>query len=383
MQKKLKIKNLLFIFCLTTFFWSCKQSENPLLLTTIEADVTSNEEMKLTDYFENFKMVKLSSDSVMDAILRLRYENDRIYITDGNSMFIFSNTGNLVHHFSKIGNGPGEYSGIGDFIVHGDSIIILNRTARKLITYNHSGEFVSARPVNYWPSALSPMINNTFFIYCGNDYEPQAQHKLRRIQNDKENSQYLPIDENQSYYLNIKSEHSFNTYKNSIYFFEGFCDTVFESVNGGDVVPSFFVDYQGKNIPASFFEHPYADVREFFQAYFQTSYAYGVVNFAKYDRFLMFGSFYQQKQKLTVFEHANHISHTYATLQDDIYFKGLTRPVSEFSYHAADHHIVLPVDAANVVEWRKTNYPEEQFKEMVDATKEDDNPILLIFDFKK
>ena len=60
----------------------------------------------------------------------------------------------------------------------------------------------------------------------------------------------------------------------------------------------------------------------------------------------------------------------------------LTIPLSEFYYHA-EKHILVPVDAYIILEWKNTLHPAEQIKEMVDTTKDDNNPLLLIFDFKQ
>ena len=86
--------------------------------------------------------------------------------------------------------------------------------------------------------------------------------------------------------------------------------------------------------------------------------------------------------KLTIFDRKSKASNTYAMIRDDIYFNGLTIPLSEFSIHA-DKHIIVPLHAVSVVEWAKTNPIKEPFKETVNATKEADNPLLLIFNFKK
>ncbi len=383
-KKLLYLKDLLPTLYMAFLFCGCSQSQKLIPLTQITADITSIEEMKLTDYFENFRIVKLSSDSIINKIRKIRYENNHIYVSDGRGVFIFSETGELMHNFSKIGNGPGEYLYIDDFVVNGDSIIVISRSSRRQIIYNHSGEIISTQNLAYWAKSISPMVNNTLFIYCGNDYSPpQMQYKLRRIQNGQEDSQYLPIDENQGIYLHVMTEHYFNKHEEFIYFFEVFNDTIFESINGDDIKPAFRVDYQGKNIPASFFGHKYADIREFFQAYFTTSYAYGVVNFAMFDRFLMFSSFYQKNQKLTVFDHKDNISHTYVSLKDDAVFKGLTLPISEFSYHATEKHVIFPLEATEVEEWREKYAPAEPFKEQINATHWDDNPVLLIFNVKK
>ena len=65
---------------------------------------------------------------------------------------------------------------------------------------------------------------------------------------------------------------------------------------------------------------------------------------------------------------------------DDVYFN---RSTQVSFYYFSDKHIIVPLEALEVIEWKKTHPPAEQFKEMVDATKEEDNALLLIFDFKQ
>jgi len=376
------IQYFIVILCVCFIFNSCQHNKRYITGSAIEADVTSNAELIISEYFENFRMLKLPTDVVMGEIHRIRYENNRIYISDRQTLFSFSDDGILLSYFQKIGRGPGEYYRITDFIVDGENIIILDRTLQNLITYNHSGEYISTRKLEYWAQAISPIVNDSYFFYCGNEYGPEEKHKLRRIKNGKDDSRYLPIDENQSKYLHINSNHYFYQHQEIVYFFEAFNDIVYESVGGGDIVPSLYVDFKGKNIPSSFFEKEYANIAAFFMEFHKTSYAYGVINFAVYNRFLMFGSLYQTNIKLTVFNQKDKISKTFSTIKDDIYFNGLTIPVSEFNYHA-NKHIFVPVNAFSVVEWKQTYPTAEQFKSLVNATNEEDNPLLLIFDFKQ
>ncbi len=375
-------KKILFFLFWIIVFNSCQSTERNLSIPTIEVDATSNAELKLSEYFENFRMLKLPTDTVMGEIKRIRYENNQIYISDGHTMFIFSDTGKLLSSFNKTGRGPDEYIAITDFIVDGENIIILSRTLQKLLTYNHFGECISTYNLGYWAQAISPAVNHFYFLYCGNESGDNNRYKLRSIQDGQPDSLYLLVDRNQAKYLQINSENYFYQHRESIYFFEAFKDTVYESVGGRGIKPSFYIDYMGNNVPASFFERKYANIAEFFQEFHKTSYAYGIFNFATYDRFLMFSSFYQKNMKLTVFDQKNQTSNTFATIKDDVYFNGLSIPVSEFKYHASKS-IIVPLDAFGVFEWKNAHPPAEQLKEVVDATKEGDNPLLLIFDFKQ
>lgn len=378
MYKLLNRQGFFSLFCWMLIICSCQSTERNLSIPAIEADITSDAELKLSEYFVNFRMLKLPTDTVMGKINRIRYENNRIYISNEQTLFVFSDDGKLLSCFKKRGKGPGEYSGITDFMVDDENIIILDRNQQRLQTYDHSGESISTYNLGYFAQAISPAVNHSFFLYFGNEHS----HKLCKVRNGREDSMFLEIDKDRAKYLHIDADHNFYQYQKFVYFYQPFSDIVYESIEGGSIKPSFYINYKGKNIPASFFKKKYAHVGDFFENLHKTSYAYGVSNFALYDRYLMFNSFYQKNEKLTIFDRKNKISNTFATITDDVYFNGLPITVSEFVYHA-NSHIFVPLDASDVFEWKNAHPPTEQFKEMINATKEEDNPLLLIFDFKK
>ncbi len=363
---------LIFVIC------GCQPTERNLSIPIIEVDATSNAELKLSEYFEDFRMLKLPTDTVMGVIQKIKYENNRIYISDRQTLFIFSEDGDLLSYFQKRGRGPGEYSGITDFMVDGETITVLDRNQQRLLTYDHSGKSISTRNLGYFGLAISPAVDNSFFLYLGNS----TSHKLRRIRNEQEDFVSLAVDENLAKFLLVFAAQNFQKYQASIYFTEPINDTIYKSINGGEIKPSFYIDFKGKNIPASFLKRPFEDVQAFSSELRKTPYAYGVYNFAVFDQFIMFGSRYLQNTNLTVFDYKNKISNTFAAIKDDVYFNGLAIPVSEFGYHASNR-IFVPLDAFAVSEWKKAYPPAEQFKEMVHATKEGDNPLLLIFNFKQ
>lgn len=373
-------QRILLLFCWMFLVLSCLPKEQNVSIPAIEADVTSNAELKLSEYFENFRMIKLPTDSIIGEIEKIKYENNQIYISDGHTLFIFSEDGELLSCFKKRGDGPDEYSRIEDFMIDGETITVLDRSQQKLLTYDHLGKSISTRNLKYYAQAISSMVNNTLFLYNSFD----ISHKLHRIKNGKEDSTYLSVDKNQAKYLSIFAHHNFYKYQNSIYFFQPINDTIYKSINGSQINPSLYVDFKGRNIPASFFKRQYKDVKEFFDELFKSSYAYGVYSFTMSNRYIMFGSFYQKNKNLTIFDRNKKSSKTFATIKDDIYFNGLNIPISKFIYHAdKNKSIIVPLDAFSVVEWRKMHSPSEQFKKMVNITKEEDNPLLLIFDFKQ
>lgn len=344
-------------------------------------DVASDTELKLSEYFENFRMLKLPTDTLMGEIKSIKCENNKIYISDGLTLFIFSEEGELISCFEKRGEAPDEYSGISDFVIDGEDIIILDRNQQKTITYDHLGNNISTFHLEYYAQAISPIVNNTFFLYNGFD----TGHKLHRIRNWKEDSVFLEVNKDQTGYLFIFAHHNFYQDHDSVYFFQPINDTIYKSVDGGSMDPLLYIDFKGKNIPTSFFsDKKYENVKDFFDNLHKRSYAYGVYSFIRSERFTMFGSFYQKNKKLTLFDHKNKLSNTFGTIKDDVCFKGLTIPISQFIYHAnKSGSIIVPLEAYSVVEWRNTHTPSEPFESLINTTREDDNPLLLIFDFKQ
>ena len=96
----------------------------------------------------------------------------KIYISDGLTLFAFSEEGELALCLEKRGEAPDEYSGISDFVIDGENIIILDRNQQKTITYDHSGNSISTFHLKYYAQAISPLVNNTFFLYNGFDKDP-------------------------------------------------------------------------------------------------------------------------------------------------------------------------------------------------------------------
>jgi len=296
-------------------------------------------------------------------------------------LFIYSDSGKLLSYFNKKGGGPNEYIGITDFIVDNDTITVLDRSSQKLIKYNHSGDWISEHKLDYYAWAISPTVEQCDFLYCGNEYDGQNHtSKLRKMKSNQPDMRYLPVDQNEAKFMHFRVRDNFFCYQKTVYFFELFNDTVYSAVGGGIIKPTFYIDYKGKNIPESLLKRNYANVAEFRKEYSKTSYAHGVFSFVASDRYLMFCS-YQEKLKLTVFDQKDLVSYTFSDIKDDICFNGLTFPVSTFYY--TDKHIFFKLDASQVVEWRKERSPTEQFKGLVNATDEDDNPLFLICDFKQ
>jgi hypothetical protein len=383
MAMRQKIFVLFVCNSLVLFVDSCHTPKNHFSVETISVDITSNDEMRLSDYFEDFRFVKLFTDekTLIGEISKVQIHHQKIYVSDGSSMFIFSEKGELLSGFNHVGIGPGEYQGIADFYISGTDIVILNRSQQKLLRYDASGKCKNEFRLGYWAMKFSPAADSLLWIFCGYELGDKNSFRLHLTQNNQIIRQFLPVNPVQARYLHVSAPSNFFKYGEMLNFFEIFNDTVY-SLRNEKIERRYCIDYQGHNIPSSFFERNYADIFQFFQAVHGSSYAYGIDRFAENDRIKIFGSFYQKTKKLTVADAHESATHTFTSIKDDIFFPSLMIPINEFNYFA-EEYIIFPVDALTVMEWRAQHPPAKEYETLIDAMEEEDNPALLIFKLKE
>jgi hypothetical protein len=351
----------------------------------IEVDVTASDEMKFSDYFENFRTVKLeTSDSILlGEINSIVLSNDKIYLTDiyANTLYIFDKTGKFLSSINKQGQGPGEYVYITQFVVDGENIVTKCGSLRKIIIYTEAGEFISEQSINCSPMDISLLGNHNYVLYSGNDRAGSA-NKLRVVNFAKADKQFIPIDAVKSKYLHYRAPYNFfKKSKDTVRFFEPYNDTVY-SVTKDMIEPAFYIDFKGKNIPQSFFKTEHENIFTFSQSVMQHEYAAGVFRFAENEWSKMFISYYQwNKARLTLFDMRNNTSKTFSSVCDDIFFDSHSISLNDFQYFAGEN-IVFPVTGATVAEWKKKYRINEKYKDIINTVNEDDNQVLFIFDLK-
>jgi hypothetical protein len=364
----------------------CKHSivQVPRSISIIEVDVTSNDEMQLSNFFQDVKIVKLETkDNVLlGEINYIVQANNKIYITDvyASTLYIFDKTGKFLSSINKKGQGPGEYIGVTQFVVDRENIVVMSRSLRKLMIYSESGEFLSEHKVNCSALDISLLDNHYYVLYCGND-KAGSENKLHLIDTDNTEKQFIPVDAVRSKYLHYISPYNFFKGTNAVRFFEPYNDTVY-TITKDKVEPAFYIDFKGKNIPSSFYGAGHENIMTFAQSLMQHEYAAGVFRFAESEQTKMFFTYYQwNKAKLTLYDMQNKISRTFSSIYDDVVFKSLVIPVNDFKYFASEN-IIFPVNASNIVEWRNNYQIDEKYKDVINAVNEDDNQVLFIFNLK-
>lgn len=88
--------------------------------------------------------LETTNECLIGEITKLIYQNNLIYIADNisKSIFVFDMSGKLQTRIHSVGNGPGEYTNISYFTVHGTDIVMFDHFMGRFLFYNASGEFI-------------------------------------------------------------------------------------------------------------------------------------------------------------------------------------------------------------------------------------------------
>lgn len=144
-----------FVFILFLFL-GCKE-KNISVDKTIENKAVKSEQLKSieedilidTMVFKNISIIPLetNNESLFREISRISINNERIFILDEslNNIYIFNRNGKYINKIQHIGSGPVEYISIIDFCLDDETkdLFILCDRPYKLMRFSQNGHFIS------------------------------------------------------------------------------------------------------------------------------------------------------------------------------------------------------------------------------------------------
>lgn len=94
--------------------------------------------------------LEATNECLIGEVTKLIYQNDLIYIADnlGKRVFVFDTTSKLQADIHRVGNGPGEYTHISCFAVHGTEMVIFDHFLGKFFFFDAEGRFLREKPAD-------------------------------------------------------------------------------------------------------------------------------------------------------------------------------------------------------------------------------------------
>lgn len=209
-------------------------------VTTFQVDPSVNEEMWASRFIQFVHFIKLetSDKCLLGVVQKIELNNGDLFIKDDqNKVFRFDVNGKFLNTIGQKGKGPGEFLGVRDFSVFGNSVWVYHRQV--LHEYDLEGNFI--RSINLRKSkklAYSSTRNieaTKDGIYLYNGYlEEWVEHSnqwvyLLDVEGDKFRIKDIGIPHNPEidYGIMMEQEHHFSRHGENTLFFGFYKDTVY------------------------------------------------------------------------------------------------------------------------------------------------------------
>jgi hypothetical protein len=347
------------------------------------------EEAKSSELFSSVSIVSLETNQdvlLNDEIVKIDRRGDYIYVADYYSVYKFDADGSLLKKMSKPGPGPEEYLNIVDLeVIDEDSFWILCRENQTLYKYNWDGELLNRIQIDCWAFKMYLLSPELMCLYIGNAMDENNQHQLRTINltTREVTDRYKEIDPKEARYNHIFPTSLFSSSPNKgIYYFNVFHDNIYE-LRDGAFSPVYYIDILNKNIPNSFFDEEYADIRDFFEAVFRRDFAYGTDLFVESDDVFLFSYMYDKTCHYSFISKETKESFVdCTTIVEDVALQGYPIKLTEMdAFIQKNNELILPVQPFDVMQYAQENMSAEEIsrlKQKLKLSEDDQNPVLLI-----
>lgn len=358
----------------------CANPPANLDLPVVEVDVLACGTGKSSEFFGKPEVVVLETtpQSLIADISRLIRIGDRIYILDkvSKKISVFSMDGRSVFNIDKVGRGPGEYIQIRDFGVDtlNGRVVVMADVPMKVLYYDLEGNYLQE-------SELSHLLDN---VVCDNGREIYYNTYYK---GNKASDYYVWFGATADSPKKLALEASNNFYfdgprivkSREVYFTPRYDYTLYK-VRQDSVIPCLKFDFGENNMTQDFLDN-IDDTRRCKEA-LQLGICHTVRCVRECEHFLMFktnlGGFF-------IHDKTCQKTRSFNFLQDDETGLLLT---NYFPHDADDNRMLFICFANSFIDFfnQAPFLDTDRYKEALNVSrvlKEDDNPVLFFYPFRR
>lgn len=391
----MKYALFLFIFLLS----SCAKNKSEKI--EIAAVIQNNELYKISNYdykssvdlspyIKNVNYVKLelTDESMLGEICSLEAFEDKLYIFDDvtGSVFVFSKEGNFLFTLNNVGQGPGEYTQIDFFSIDRNErqMVVADLMSNNIFRYDLNGKFISKQKVPCWLDGVYPIENKSFVSFTN------YRNNSDKIEN-QQNILFIDLMSNISCgYFPYPSEDitklkflvpvngGFYYGGNVCNYFHQYQDTVY-SVSDKTLKPKYVFDFGNKNFDKSYLLKDATVLED----YIESRKCVSLRSLNETEDYLFYSVADEWVINTGLFSKKtgnNILASTWYDGNDQI----ISYPIATY-----ESSVICSVSALRLFNQKKfyeeNGWPEGKFvkqkKEFMDTLSEDDNPILVFYEF--
>lgn len=373
------MKYIQFILILISFL-SCKKEiiiDNTLVNNSIRSEelISFEEELIDTIIFNKSTIIPLETndENLFKRIDRITINNGRIYLLDNSleKVCIFDDKGKSINQIHKIGQGPGEYISIMDFCLDkkNNEILLLCDVPYKLMRFSINGQFINDIAYSNLYEEISIDSDNNLFCKQNEvkeKYEIGCFNKKMESIN-KRLATRMKINK-ECYYAGkalVKSKNLIYTrrFDPSIYYlFKDSIEKKYEFDFGKYKTPKDLQYEEDSNI--------------FFLKTKNNEHIYSITNAVESNKYIFFNT----NLGICIYEKETNKLKGYKMLSNQLLELGSS---IYFPNDGDGNTLITSIDPASLA-----YYDEEYMKknpiinDLVSKVKSDDNPILIVYEFK-
>lgn len=385
------------------FFVSCTRNksekadtnvQNSELYTIPVADlkfqIDFGSKIDVSPYIKSIKYVKLemTDESMIGGIYSMEAFEDKLYILDDvtRNVYVFSIEGDFLFVLNKVGQGPGEYAQIDFFSIDRNErqMIVADLVSYNILRYDLDGNFVSKQKVDYQLDGIYPIEDKSFIAltnYQDNSEKIENQHNILFLDSMSNiTCGYFPYpskDISKIRFSISSGNAGFYYGGNCCNYFNKFQDTVY-SVSNNTLTPKYVFDFGDKKFDESYLANDIKILKD----YIKRGEYMSLYDMNETDDYVFYGIGYGG------IYNGLFSKKTEKNLVAQIWYNGEDQMVG-FPIAAHKSSLIHYVPVSSLLDkkekYNKDGWPEgkfiEQEKEFINTLSEEDNIVLIFYEF--
>lgn len=381
-------KELLTLIACCALFASCSPNKS----SKSEKEETlkvSTENVELTDsaFFAQTRILLLETTdaSLVQSINAICMAGDTLFLLDNRQqkIFIFDGNGKFINAIHNIGNGPKEYVALSDISIQNGLLAVLCNRPYKIMYYSYDGQFVKERNVSDYFRNFATTDRYTYYYSTA----PLGKRIFNVYDEQNGTEKQIPFPDGK--YMGAEAQEEGTIYRvsagrqvtegHSVLFTWPFDYTIYKADNG-EVKALYTIDFGERTLPKELLEQP-MNVFEFTQLCAKEGYVHTIEDMVENEDYLIFKTnpwiFLIDKQERTV-KPCSFIRVTEfmgGGSNDYLAVKGtdmLAQSYPPFLFKGLMRNVI----AQNLL---PHNELADQFARVYKELKDEDNPVLLLF----
>lgn len=356
--------------------------------------------LNASEVLGDYKSVFLKTDSLLiGRISKLLVADEKIFIADKSydRIFAFDMEGEMLFCISRSGNGPEEYARLKDFGVntYKGVIEILDGSRRQVVQYDiDTGEFVDAKPYDFWPRFFSPLSGGSRLFYIGHarqePFKPDSTQAEVYITDSLNRIVKVNLPQKASGLSKIYLMTQQNIYqrgKSGVLLVPMYNNHIY-GVESDRLKLRYYLDFGDKTMPRNFVLNFNRNPNDFGKYFNDSGYASYIYDFFESSRHVTFRFMIEGRHHRVIYDKSTGVAVAYRYWSNDQYRFNIKPIGVSGDYHISSIEFEQLKDRKgfydlNVPSDSLVNYPEYQY--LKDAVEKNDsqNPILIFSKFKR